>query len=290
MLALRNALRRRATPLLGSTYARALRRALDAGGLDSAAALTYYALLSLVPCATLLLAVIGLIGRDPETTNSFLELIAQGGSTNAAEAMRTGLTKALDSEPTAGTAFGIGLVGSVYVSSLYVSAFARAAQALAGGSRRSSLRRKPLQALATLAGVLVLALALVLIVLSRRLADALADVTGVGLFAHDLWPALKWAGILACLLAIVSALYALDPSRRRRWLPRPSRGSLIAVGLWALATLGFEVYLHTLASYDQTYGALGGLISFLVWAWLSNIVLLYGLSLDQERRAEARGA
>jgi membrane protein len=59
---------------------------------------------------------------------------------------------------------------------------------------------------------------------------------------------------------------------------------MLAVGLWVAATIGFEIYLHTLASYDQTYGTLGGIVTFLVWAWLSNMVLLYGVALDQERR------
>jgi membrane protein len=84
----------------------------------------------------------------------------------------------------------------------------------------------------------------------------------------------------------VAGLYSLDPTRERRWPPWPTRGSLIAVGLWVTATIGFEIYLLTLASYDQTYGTLGGVVTFLVWAWLSNIVLLYGLALDQERRHE----
>lgn len=256
--AAREALERRAEPVLSSPYGRALRRALDAGALDGAASLTYYLLLSLVPCLTLVIAIIGLVGSDPETTDAILEVVEQGGSAEAAETMRGGLEKALESGARSGTALGIGAIATLYVASLYVAAFSRAAGGIGGASRRSRLSARPLQVLATFAGVIVLAFALFLLVISKRIADALADATGIGLLSQELWPVTKWAGIILCLLAIVAGLYSLDPTRERRWPPRPTAGGLIAVGLWLAATIGFEIYLRTLASYDQTYGALGG--------------------------------
>ncbi|MEO8091095.1 MAG: YihY/virulence factor BrkB family protein [bacterium] len=261
-----------------------MRRALDAGVTDSAAALTYYVLLSMVPCITLIVAIVGLVGRDPETTDAIVEVIQQGGSGEAAEMLRSGLQSALESTPKSGAFLGIGLIATLYVASLYVSAFARAAKALGGEGRRSELRRRPLQALATFGGIIILALALLALAISRRIAEALADVTGLGLFANDFWPLVKWGFVLVSLVVIVSGLYSLDPTRPRRWPPRPTCGGLVAVGLLVVATVGFEVYLGTLAGYDQTYGALGGIVTFLVWTWLSNMVLLYGVALDQERR------
>ncbi len=286
----REAVERRLDPVLQTTYAGALRRALDAGMIDSAASLTYYLILSLVPCVTLIVGLIGIVGSDPETTDAILEVVENGGSAEAAETVRGGLQKALESEARSGTALGIGVVATLYVASLYVSAFTRASAGIGGGSRRSTLRSRPLQVLVTFAGVILLALALVLLVLSKRIAEALADATGVELFSEELWPVAKWGGIVLCLVAIVAGLYSLDPTRERRWPPRPTRGTVVAVGLWLTATIGFEIYLRTLASYDQTYGAaLGGVITFLVWAWLTNMMLLYGVAIDQERRErEAR--
>ncbi len=191
----------------------------------------------------------------------------------------------MESTPKSGAFLGVGLIATLYVASLYVSAFTRAASALAGEGRRSQLRGRPLQALATFGGIVILALVLLALAISRRIADALADVTGLGLFANGFWPLIKWGFVLLALVVIVAGLYSLDPTRPRRWPPRPTRGGLVAVGLLVAATVGFEVYLDTLASYDQTYGALGGIVTFLVWTWLSNMVLLYGVALDQEHRA-----
>jgi uncharacterized BrkB/YihY/UPF0761 family membrane protein len=69
--------------LLNSSDWAALRRALDAGITDSAASLTYYVILSMVPCITLIVAIVGLIGRDPQTTDAILEVIQQGGASRS---------------------------------------------------------------------------------------------------------------------------------------------------------------------------------------------------------------
>lgn len=264
-------------------------RVLDAGLTDRAGALTYYVILSLVPALTLILAIVGVVGKSPQTTDALLNIIKEGASENAANTLEHGLKTALNSDFRSGSFLLISLIGTLYVASLYVAAFSRAASVLAGGTGRGQLRRRPLIVLATLAGIIVLAIALLLIVISRRIADALADATGVGVFANDLWPLIRWGFVLIVLVAIVTGLYALSPARRRR-IPLPTFGGLLACGLLVAATLGFDLYVHTLAGYDQTYGALGGVISFLVWAWLSNVILLYGLALDQERRASRRGA
>jgi membrane protein len=281
--------RARIDPVLRTSYGRALVRLLDAGLTDRAGALTYYVILSLVPALTLILAIVGFLGKDPQTTNTILDVVKEGASENAAKTVQHGLEAALNSDFHSGSFLLVSLVGTLYVASLYVAAFGRAAEVLAGGTGRGQLKRRPLLILATLIGIVFLALALLLIVISRRIADAVADATGLGLFANDLWPVIRWGFVIAVLVAIVTALYSLNPERRRL-IAWPTFGGLVACALLVAATIGFDVYVHTLAGYDETYGALGGVISFLVWAWLANIILLYGLALDQERRPPSYAA
>ena len=56
----------------------------------------------------------------------------------------------------------------------------------------------------------------------------------------------------------------------------------MAVTLWALASAGFALYVTNFGSYDKTYGTLGGVISFLVWLWITNIAVLFGAELNAE--------
>ena len=44
----------------------------------------------------------------------------------------------------------------------------------------------------------------------------------------------------------------------------------------------FSLYVASFASYNKSYGALGGVVAFLVWLWLTNVVILLGAALPAE--------
>ena len=72
----------------------------------------------------------------------------------------------------------------------------------------------------------------------------------------------------------------------------PTPGGVFAVGVWVLASGVFALYVADFSSYNKTYGALAGIIIFLVWLWISNIAVLLGAELNAElqraRMIEAR--
>ena len=55
----------------------------------------------------------------------------------------------------------------------------------------------------------------------------------------------------------------------------------IVVG-WVIASLAFAFYVANFGSYNKTYGALAGPIVFLVWLWISNIMVLLGAEFNAE--------
>jgi membrane protein len=55
---------------------------------------------------------------------------------------------------------------------------------------------------------------------------------------------------------------------------------------WIVASAGFGLYVSNFGSYGKTYGALGSVITFLVWMWISNLALLFGAELDAELERE----
>ncbi|MHA6323549.1 YihY/virulence factor BrkB family protein [Roseivivax sp. CAU 1753] len=89
------------------------------------------------------------------------------------------------------------------------------------------------------------------------------------------------------LLALMSVgglafLYRYAPSRRAakwRWV---MPGAVLATLLWMLGTMGFSIYAKNFASYNETYGALGGVIILLTWMWLSAFIILLGAEVNAE--------
>ena len=64
-----------------------------------------------------------------------------------------------------------------------------------------------------------------------------------------------------------------------RWM---SMGSLLAIVIWALASVGFGFYVANFSNYNKTYGSLGAVIVFLLWLWITNLALLFGAEFDAE--------
>jgi membrane protein len=52
--------------------------------------------------------------------------------------------------------------------------------------------------------------------------------------------------------------------------------------VWIAASALFALYVANFGSYDKTYGALGGVVVFLVWMWITNVAFLLGAELNAE--------
>ena len=60
-------------------------------------------------------------------------------------------------------------------------------------------------------------------------------------------------------------------------------GSVVALLVWVLASAAFAFYVANFGSYNKTYGTLGGIVTLLIWFWISNLALLFGLEINAER-------
>src|SRR5699024_5652210 len=113
-------------------------------------------------------------------------------------------------------------------------------------------------------------------------ARAVGNALGIGSTAVVVWQIAKWPVLLVLVVAIVAVLYYATPNiqqARFRWL---SIGALVAIVVWVLASAAFGFYVSNFASYNQTYGAMAGVIVFLLWLWITNLALLFGAELDAE--------
>jgi membrane protein len=258
---------------------------------DWAAALTYYAVLSVFPGLLVLVSVVGLLSESAaQSLIASLNEVAPGPVRTIITASVTGLQ---ESSGIAGVVAVIGLLVALWSASGYAGAFMRAANALYDVPEGRPLwKTLPIRLGITVGTGLLLVTSATIVILSGTLATVVGRALGLETATVGTWNLVKWP-ILVILIAVLFALlYRASPNARQGGLRWITPGGLIAVLLWMMASFGFGVYATNFASYDKTYGTLAGVVVFLVWLWISNLALLFGLKFNAElerQRAIAAG-
>lgn len=251
---------------------------------DWAGALTYYGLLSLFPALIALVSIIGLFGDPESTTQSITDIVTDLGPDSAADTFSEPIQSITDNRSAAGVLFFVGLGAALWSASGYVGAFMRAANVIwETPEGRPFLKLRPLQLGVTLLLVVLFALMAVSLVLTGPVVEAVGDSLGIGSTALTVWDIAKWPVLLAMAIFMVGILYYAAPNVKLpgfRWL---TPGSIFAVFGWIAASGAFAFYVANFGSYDKTYGSLGAIVTLLVWVWISNLALLFGMELNAER-------
>jgi membrane protein len=252
---------------------------------DWAAALTYYAVLALFPALIVLVALVGLFGQYPQTTNSLIDIVKQvaGGNTSALNGLENTINSVVRNKGGAGALLGFGLLGALWSASGYIGAFMRASNAIYETYEgRPFWKLRPLQVVVTLTMVLLLALVLVALVISGPVATAIGNTVGLGSVAVTVYQIAKWPIMAAVVLLMLALLYYVAPNAKLPKFKWITPGSIVALVIWVIASAAFGFYVANFGSYNKTYGSLGGAISLLIWLWISNIAVLFGQELNAE--------
>jgi membrane protein len=251
---------------------------------DAAAALTYYSVLSLFPAILVGTSLIGLLSADATAS-----LMDGAGSLVPGDSMSIidDAVARLQMDPrTAGLVALVGLVAALWAASNYVAAFSRALNAVDGVDE--SRKWWTVLVVRVVLTVVVGALTAVCAVVAAT-GGSVARAVGRALHADDaavaVWAWVKWPLITVLVVVIVALLYWLAPAKRSRFRRR-APGAALAVVLWLAASAGFGLYAASFGNYDQTYGALGGVIVFLVWLWITNAALLFGFEYNATAEPE----
>src|SRR3954463_3144814 len=155
---------------------------------DWAAALTYYAVLALFPAMLVLVALLGLVGQYPQTTNALLAIVGKLGPSSAVDTFRKPIEGVVQSKGGAGALLGLGLLGALWSASGYIGAFFRASNIVWDiGEGRPVWKLLPLRVIVTLVAVLAVAIVLIGLVVTGPLAQAVGDVIGLGGPAVTVW-------------------------------------------------------------------------------------------------------
>ena len=248
---------------------------------DWAAALTYYAVLAIFPALIVMVSLLGLIGES--ATQPLIDNLGEVAPGPAQEIFTNAITNLEEDQGAAGVLFVAGLAGALWSASGYVAAFMRASNAIYDVEEgRPIWKSVPVRVGVTIVLVLFSVIIAVAVVFTGGLAQQAGNLIGLGDGAVDVWNYAKWPVLLVLVSLLFAILYWAAPNVRQpgfRWI---SPGGLVAVLVWVLASLAFAVYVANFSSYNKTYGALGGVISFLVWLWVSNIAVLLGAEFNAE--------
>jgi len=261
---------------------RTLREFLSDECTDLAAALTYYAVLALFPAAIALISLLGLVGQGATAVDEVLAILDDLGGTSIVETIREPLID-LSRSQSAGLAMVLGLLGALWSASGYVGAFGRAMNRVYEiDEGRPIWKLRPAMLLLTVVLVLLAAAVLLALVLTGPVAESVGSAIGLGSTGVLVWQIAKWPVLLAVVVLIVALLYYATPNIKQpkfRWV---SVGAVLAILTWVLLSVAFGFYVASFGSYDKTYGALGGVVVFLLWLWLTNLAILLGAEFNAE--------
>ena len=245
--------------------------------LMNAAAVTFYWLLAFVPAIAALVSIYGLFA-DPRTITDQLDTVSgilPGGGMAVLQEQLTRLASQGGGSLTLGLV--IGVLVSLWSANGGMKGLFDALNVVYGENEKRSFIRLNAVTLAFTVAMLAFAIVaigaiVVLPVILGWLPELLGNIINIAR-----WP------VMAVLVAIVLALiYRYGPSRDQpkwRWV---SPGSILAAVGWLIFSAAYSFYAANFGTFNATYGSLGALIGFLLWMWLSFVVILLGGKLNAE--------
>lgn len=244
-----------------------------------AAGIAFYGLLSLFPGITAAVAVAGVFIQPEMLVENTEEITAM--LPDAAERIVMGQLRSVARADNSTLSFAalFALAIALYSASRAVANFIAGLNVIHHQREtRNFFVVKALTVFLTLLLIVGLIVAVILIAVLPVIAEVFASfgwIDDLVLFLR--WPALFFMGVFG-----IAVLYRFGPDRGRRDLRWLTPGAVVACALWVLGSYGFSSYVQSFGSYNETFGALGGVIILLTWLWLSAFFVLIGALLDAE--------
>jgi membrane protein len=246
-----------------------------------AAALTYFGVLSLFPMLLALVSVLGVIG--PSATQPLLDNLSSVAPGPAKDILTNVLNNLEANKGGSTIALIIGLAVAIWSASGYISAFMDASNNVWDVPEGRPIWKKlPVRLGVTVVLLILLTITGLAVVFTGPVAQKFGDIFGLGSTFVTVWGIAKWPILLVIVSFMISLLYWACPNVKQPGFPWFTPGGVLAVLLWIAASALFALYVANVGSYNKTYGSLGGVIVFLTWLWITNIIILLGAEFNSE--------
>lgn len=245
-------------------------------GTHHAAALTYYALMSLFPTLLLAVSLLGLLGEYPQTYEAIVSHLRGVVPATTLAPLDAAVRAALKSKGTAAAGLVLAVATALYGTTGYLEAARRALNVVFEARHgRSFIRRKLIDTASTF---VLLTLVLATLVLMFAGGGVAREVLGTD--AASLWRVARWPGAFVSALGVFTFIYYVTPDVRRQSIRSLIPGALAGVAVWLGASAAFSTYLANFKSFNVTYGTFAAAIILLVWLWLTNVALFFGAEVN----------
>lgn len=244
-----------------------------------AAGVAYYAMLGLFPGLIALVTLYGLVadpGQLQTQLRSFTSALPPAASTLITDQLYDAASSA---KPRLTVGLILSLAGVLWSASGGVGGLITGINvAYDEGESRGFLALRGLALLLTI-GAIVLA---ILVVALLAVLPVVLDVVGLGSLAQTALTVGRWPLLAALVMGGLAVLYRYAPDRDQARFSWVSPGAVTATVLWLAGSGALVLYVGNFGRYDQTYGAIGGVIVLLLWLFLSAFAVLFGAEFNAE--------
>src|SRR5919205_1258637 len=244
--------------------------------------LTYKGLFAIFPFLTFLLSLLGIFDAT-DLVNTMVDKLSGIAPQSATTFVQDQLLSITRSQ--AESAFTFGAIISIALALWGVSgAFRSVMEAMnvmyEVEEDRPFWKVYGLSIFMSLAVIVLLLSALILVVFGESLGVRVADLVGLGSVFATIWSIVQWPVVACVVLFAFALIYYFAPAakQRFRWI---SPGSLLAFVFWLIFSLLFSLYASTAGSYNETYGSLAGVIILLLYVYYSALIMLVGAEMNQ---------
>lgn len=247
-----------------------------------AAGVAFYGLLALFPAITALMAIAGLL-VDPDRIvaqlQQFSDIVPQ-------EVMSIVVGQASAISGSGGGGLGLaamlGIGFAVWSASRGMASLIEGMNVAYGEKETRGIVK--LKAV-TLALTLLVVIGIVIGMLATMAVPVALSFVQLGTLGNVISFALAWGVLLIFTFGGLSVIYRFGPDHARpRSQNHMTPGAPVACLLWVLASGGFAFYVSNFGSYNESFGALSGVIVLLLWLWISAYVILLGAELNAVTR------
>lgn len=244
-----------------------------------AAGATFYLLLALFPALAAFVSLYGMVG-NPATVADHVAYLGGMLPQASLDLLRTQLN-ALAQQDTGALSFSFifGLLIALWSANNGIKALFDAMNvAYRQAETRSFLRLNATSFMFTMGAIFIA----ILLITMVGVVPAVFKLLYIEGWTETIVRFSRWPLIFIFIGVGITLIYRFGPDREPARLPWITWGAGIATIVWLSASIGFSWYLENFADYNATYGALGAVIGFMMWTWISSIILIVGAEINGE--------